>query len=70
MERTSNAVRIELAGLDCILAAELAICPINGKSDRLTEYDGPKIEPPGWWEALDVLRELGAVTWHWFEVLR
>ncbi len=59
---------------------------VDGASDRPTEYDGPKVEPPGWWEdfwhrfennlqfsrweALDVLRELGAVAFHWFAVLR
>ena len=59
---------------------------VDGASDRPTEYDGPKVEPPGWWEdfwhrfennlqfsrweALDVLRELGAVAFHWFQVLR
>ncbi|MEE9216317.1 MAG: hypothetical protein V3U32_02680 [Anaerolineales bacterium] len=59
---------------------------VDGASDRPTEYDGPKYEPPGWWEsfwhrfednlqfsrweALEVLRELGAVAWRWFEVLR
>ena len=59
---------------------------VAGASDRPTEYDGPKVEPPGWWEdfwhrfennlqfsrweALDVLRELGAVAFHWFQVLR
>ena len=59
---------------------------VDGASDRPTEYDGPKVEPPGWWEdfwhrfennlqfsrweALDVLRELGAVAFHWFHVLR
>ena len=59
---------------------------VDGGTDRPTEYDGPKVEPPGWWEgfwhrfennlqfsrweALDVLRELGAVAFRWFEVLR
>jgi len=58
---------------------------VGGESDRPTEYDGPKYEPPGWWdafwhrfeqnmqfsrwEALDVLKELGAVAWHWFGVI-
>jgi hypothetical protein len=53
----------------------------TGPSDRPTEYDGPKDEPPGWWDAfwtrfednvgldregaMDLLRELGAVAWRW-----
>jgi len=52
-----------------------------GSSDRPTEYDGPKDEPPGWWDAfwmrfednigldrdgaMNLLRELGAVAWRW-----
>ena len=59
---------------------------VDGHSDRPTEYDGPKYEPPGWWdafwhrfennlqfsrwEALEVLKELGAVAWRWIEVVR
>ncbi len=58
---------------------------VGGESYRPTEHDGPKYEPPGWWdafwhrfennlqfsrwEALDVLKELGAVAWHWFGVI-
>ncbi len=58
---------------------------VGGESYRPTEHDGPKYEPPGWWEsfwhrfesnlqfsrweALDVLRELGAVAWHWIGVI-
>jgi hypothetical protein len=54
---------------------------VDGPSDRPTEYDGPKDEPPGWWDAfwqrfednvgmdrgdaLDLLRELGALAWRW-----
>lgn len=54
---------------------------VDGPSDRPTEYDGPKDEPPGWWQAfwtrfednvgldregaLDLLRDLGAVAWRW-----
>jgi hypothetical protein len=54
---------------------------VDGPSDRPTEYDGPKDEPPGWWDAfwqrfedntgmdrggaLDLLRELGAIAWRW-----
>jgi len=54
---------------------------VDGPSERPTEYDGPKDEPPGWWQAfwtrfednigmdrdgaLDLLRELGAVAWRW-----
>jgi len=54
---------------------------VDGPSDRPTEYDGPKDEPPGWWQAfwtrfednigldrdgaLDLLRELGVVAWRW-----
>ena len=54
-------------------------------SDRPTEYDGPKDEPEGWWEAfwmrfedntgldrddaLDLLRELGVVAWRQLEGL-
>jgi hypothetical protein len=54
---------------------------VDGPSDRPTEYDGPKIEPPGWWdafwkryednvemtrdEALQMLRRLGMVAWRW-----
>jgi len=51
---------------------------LDGPSDRPTEYEGPKIEPPGWWdafwkrysentglselEAKELLRWLGAVA--------
>jgi len=62
---------------------------VDGPSDRPTEYDGPalsgaegpKDEPPGWWQAfwtrfednigmdrdgaMDLLRELGVVAWRW-----
>jgi hypothetical protein len=54
---------------------------VDGPSDRPTEYDGPKDEPAGWWQAfwtrfegnvgldrdaaLDRLRELGVVAWRW-----
>jgi len=54
---------------------------VDGPSDRPTEYDGPKDEPPGWWDAfwhrfednvgldregaLDLLRDLGVVAWRW-----
>ena len=54
---------------------------VDGPSDRPTEYEGPKDEPPGWWQAfwtrfednigldrdgaLDLLRELGVVAWRW-----
>jgi hypothetical protein len=53
----------------------------TGPSDRPTEYDGPKDEPPGWWQAfwtrfednigldregaMDLLRDLGVVAWRW-----
>lgn len=60
---------------------------VGGPSGRPTEYDGPKDEPPGWWgafwqrfeenvdmtreNALDMLRELGAVARRWWsEVIR
>lgn len=59
---------------------------VDGGTDRPTEYDGPKFEPPGWWEsfwhrfennlqfsrwdALNVLRELGGIAWRGFQVLR
>jgi hypothetical protein len=52
-----------------------------GPSDRPTEYDGPKDQPEGWWDAfwmrfednigldrdgaMNLLRELGAVAWRW-----
>jgi hypothetical protein len=55
---------------------------IDGHSERPTEYDGPKDEPPGWWgafwqrfeenvdmtraSALDMLRSLGAVARQWW----
>ncbi len=58
---------------------------VGGETYRPTEYDGPKYEPPGWWEsfwqrfennlqfsrweALEVLEELGAVAWRWFGVI-
>jgi hypothetical protein len=58
---------------------------VDGPSDRPTEYDGPKDEPEGWWEAfwmrfedntgldrddaMDVLRELGVVAWRQLEGL-
>ena len=51
------------------------------RTDRPTEYDGPKDEPPGWWQAfwtrfednvgldregaMDLLRDLRAVAWRW-----
>ena len=54
---------------------------VDGPTDRPTEYDGPKDEPPGWWQAfwmrfednigldregaLDLLRNLGVVAWRW-----
>jgi hypothetical protein len=54
---------------------------VDGPSDRPTEYDGPKDEPPGWWQAfwtrfednvgldrssaIDLLRDLGVVAWRW-----
>lgn len=54
---------------------------VDGPSERPTEYDGPKDEPPGWWQAfwtrfednigldredaLELLRDLGAVAWRW-----
>jgi len=54
---------------------------VDGPSDRPTEYDGEKAEPPGWWQgfwtrfednigldrdgALELLRELGVVAWRW-----
>lgn len=54
---------------------------VDGPSDRPTEHDGPKVEPPDWWEdfwqrfesdlqmsrseALRVLERLGAVAWRW-----
>ncbi len=54
---------------------------VDGPSDRPTEHDGLKIEPPGWWDAfwnrfednvgmtrqaaLERLRELGAIAWRW-----
>lgn len=59
---------------------------VDGPSDRPTEYDGPHQEPAGWWnefwqrfeynlqfgrsQALEVLRELGAIAWRWIEVVR
>ena len=58
---------------------------VGGDDYRPTEYDGPKYEPPGWWEsfwhrfesnlqfsrweAQDVLKELGTVAIHWFDVI-
>jgi len=58
---------------------------VGGESYRPTEHDVPKNEPPGWWESfwhrfesnlqfsawesLDVLKELGAVAWHWFDAI-
>ena len=54
---------------------------VDGPSDRPTEYDGPKDEPPGWWQAfwtrfednvgldrdgpMDLLRRLEVVAWRW-----
>ncbi len=51
------------------------------RTDRPTEYDGPKNEPPGWWDAFwdrfednvgldregarNLLRDLGVVAWRW-----
>lgn len=56
---------------------------VDGKSQRPTEYDGPKDEPAGWWgafwerfetntelsryKALDILRSLKAFAWKWFD---
>lgn len=56
---------------------------IDGPSDRPTEHDGPKTEPPGWWDAfwkrfegntalsrgqaIDVLRWLKVYAGRWFE---
>jgi hypothetical protein len=55
---------------------------VGGPSERPTEYDGPKDEPPGWWgafwqrfeenvdmtreNALDMLRSLDAVARRWW----
>lgn len=52
---------------------------VDGPSDRPTEYDGPKTQPPWWWEAfwqrftrntgldpkdaLEILRKLRAIAW-------
>ena len=54
---------------------------VDGPSDRPTEYDGPKDEPPGWWRSfwtrfednvgldrdgpMDLLRRLEVVAWRW-----
>ncbi len=59
---------------------------VDGPSDRPTEHDGPKVEPPDWWqdfwqrfesdlqmsrwEALRVLEKLGAVAWRWPDMAR
>jgi hypothetical protein len=56
---------------------------VDGPSDRPTEYDGPKDEPPGWWEefwsrfeenlkmsrleALKILRDLRYDAGRWFD---
>jgi hypothetical protein len=56
---------------------------VDGPSDRPTEHDGPKTEPPGWWDAfwrrfegntglsrgqaIDVLRWLKVYAGRWFE---
>jgi hypothetical protein len=58
---------------------------VDGPSDRPTEYDGPKDEPAGWWEAFwkrfedntgltrwnarDILNELKMVAWRLWEDL-
>jgi len=55
---------------------------VDGPSERPTEYDGPKEEPAGWWEAfrqrfednagfgrweaVELLRSLKAVAMRWF----
>lgn len=54
---------------------------VDGPSDRPTEHDGSKVEPPDWWDvfwrrfednvdmseqgALQLLERLGAVAWRW-----
>lgn len=56
---------------------------VDGPSVRPTEYDGPKEEPPGWWEefwsrfeenlgisrleAIEVLRDLRYYAGRWFD---
>ena len=58
---------------------------VDGPSDRPTEYDGPKVEPEGWWDAFwnrfedntgltrwnarDILNELKMVAWRLWEDL-
>jgi hypothetical protein len=59
---------------------------VGGPSDRPTEYDGPKDEPPGWWDAfwkrfedntglspsqaMDLLRDLRMHAGRWFNFPR
>lgn len=59
---------------------------VDGLSDRPTEHDGPKVEPPDWWEdfwqrfednmrlsrweAVEVLKWLDAVARRWPETVR
>ncbi len=56
---------------------------VDGASDRPTEYEGPKTEPPGWWgafwqrfeentglgsaDAQDIWRRLRFVAWRWLD---
>jgi hypothetical protein len=56
---------------------------VDGASDRPTEHDGPKTEPPGWWgafwqrfeentglgraDAQDIWRRLRFVAWRWLD---
>lgn len=77
-DMTAIAEQIERVYDDADYVGSLVV---DGPSDRPTEYDGPKDEPAGWWdafwqryednvgmthfEALDMLRELGAVAWRW-----
>jgi hypothetical protein len=59
---------------------------VDGPSDRPTEYEGPKVEPPNWWEvfwkrfeentgmdredAFNLWRRLGIKAWQWPRPLR
>jgi hypothetical protein len=58
---------------------------VDGPSDRPTEYDGPKVQPEGWWEAFwnrfednvgltrwnarEILNQLKMVAWRFWEDL-
>ncbi len=52
-------------------AAYVGSLVVEGETDRPTEYDGPKVEPPGWWDAFwqrftqntDLTREQAQNLW-------